>query len=163
MAPKLSLYTSDLFSAARHHQEVDGTLLSARARRETDSLIKACRVLGLGGEVFPPLNAQTCRQKEPSVKNVAGDHVTAEVKSPGGGDNHPPSSDHQVLSVSDSDVARIVPRVISHRLRVLDSPEDQIHASAFFGAFQDVGDPKRFEGWVRRTVKDIVVEILSTV
>jgi hypothetical protein len=46
---------------------------------------------------------------------------------------------------------------------VLDSPEDQIHASAFFGAFQDVGDPKRFEGWVRRTVKDIVVEILTTV
>jgi hypothetical protein len=156
MAHKLALYTSDLFSAARHHQEVDGTLLSARARRETDSLIKACRVLGLGGEVLPPLNAQTCSQ-------VPADLPPSHFGTPPTSGAFLEPHQVQVLNVSASDVARIVPRVISHRLRVLDSPEDQIHATAFFGAFQDVDEPKRFEGWVRRTVKDIVVEILSTV
>ena len=169
MPHKLALYTSDLFSAARHHQEMDGTLLTARARRETDSLVKACRVLGLSGEILAPLTAQTRRQKEQPVRrSMAGDNAGAEVTSQEEQVDHPTSAGHHrtpVLDISEADVARIVPRVISHRLRVLDSPEDQIHATAFFGAFQD-GDntrDKMFEGWVRRSVKDILVEILSTV
>ena len=169
MPHKLALYTSDLFSAARHHQEMDGTLLTARARRETDSLVKACRVLGLGGEILAPLTAQTRRQEEPSVRrSMAGDTAGAEMKSREELVDHPTSANRHrttVLDISEADVARIVPRVISHRLRVLDSPEDQIHATAFFSAFQDGRDDrdKTFEGWVRRTVKDILVEILATV
>src|ERR1700691_4033874 len=44
--PTLFLYISDLFSAARHHPQLDGTLLTARARKDVESLVKAERIIG---------------------------------------------------------------------------------------------------------------------
>jgi len=67
------------------------------------------------------------------------------------------------LDVSEADIARIVPRVMSHRLRVRDGPEDEILASAVLGAVK--GETEReVEGLESRsTVKDILVKILSEV
>ena len=39
-----------------------------------------------------------------------------------------------VLDVSEVDVARIMPRVITHRVKLRDGPEDEVLASAVFGA-----------------------------
>src|SRR5882672_9004381 len=44
--PTLSLYISDLFSAARHHPQLDGTLLTARARGDVEALVRAGRIIG---------------------------------------------------------------------------------------------------------------------
>ncbi|KAF8971210.1 hypothetical protein BDZ97DRAFT_1788330 [Flammula alnicola] len=40
----------------------------------------------------------------------------------------------RVLDVSEVHVARIVPRVVSHRVRLRDGPEDEVLSSALFGA-----------------------------
>ncbi|THH07756.1 hypothetical protein EW145_g3170 [Phellinidium pouzarii] len=42
---RLDLYLSDLFSAARHHPHLDGTLLTARCRADTVHLLRVWRVL----------------------------------------------------------------------------------------------------------------------
>jgi hypothetical protein len=79
------------------------------------------------------------------------------------------------LDVSEADVARIFPRVVSHRVRVRDSPVDEILSSAVCGAVSwphtqgtnsdlglvDVHDPNIV--WERETVKDILVHVLATV
>jgi len=148
LASNLSLYTSDLFSAARHHPQLDGTLLSSLARRDADALIAAARVLGLGGEVIVPL-------VEDSVESETSDGEWPWL-----------GSEVRVLDVSEADVARIVPRVVSHRLRVRDGPEDEVLWNAVFGAvgwWKGGEEPEPESERVRSTVKDILVQILSEV
>ena len=77
----------------------------------------------------------------------------------------------RVLDVSEVDVARIVPRVVSHRLRVRDGPEDEVLSSALFGAtFQPpaallAGDnaAQQVENEKPLSVKNLLVQILAEV
>jgi hypothetical protein len=72
------------------------------------------------------------------------------------------------LDVSEADIARIVARVFSHRLRVRD--EEEILGSLVYSAVgscvaceaRDEGDDQTEQNtWERSTVKDILVEILA--
>lgn len=68
------------------------------------------------------------------------------------------------LEMSEADVARIFPRVVTHRLRVRDGPQDEILGSAVFGAVHDPLEDENSQ--IRRersTIKDILVRILSDV
>ncbi|KAH6906366.1 hypothetical protein BKA70DRAFT_1287340 [Coprinopsis sp. MPI-PUGE-AT-0042] len=72
----------------------------------------------------------------------------------------------EVLDVTEGDVARMMPRVVAHRVRLRDGPEDEVLASAVVGATFDV--PHAGEGGVLGVygavgVKDILVEILNKV
>lgn len=79
-----------------------------------------------------------------------------------------PAKPPEVWDVSEVDIARIFPRVVSHRLRVRDGPDHEILGSVMYPA---VGLPR--DGvpgqsdeepvWERRTVKDVLVEILADV
>ncbi|KAF8070053.1 hypothetical protein FPV67DRAFT_1485989 [Lyophyllum atratum] len=76
----------------------------------------------------------------------------------------------QTLYVSEADFARIVPRVVTHRLRVRDGPEDELLASAMFGATfesplkRPTGPSNTDYDWeTRNSIKDILVEILAEV
>ncbi|KAH7925969.1 hypothetical protein BV22DRAFT_1046380 [Leucogyrophana mollusca] len=66
------------------------------------------------------------------------------------------------LDVSEADIARIFPRVVSHRLRVHESPMDEVLNSAKEkrGA-QDGEGTDDEELWERDIIKDILVKILS--
>ena len=78
----------------------------------------------------------------------------------------------EILDVSEADIARIVPRVLSHRLRVRDRPEDEILGSLMYSAVgtcaeclrhNDEDDGDKQNTWERSTVKDILVKILAEV
>jgi hypothetical protein len=68
----------------------------------------------------------------------------------------------EVLDVSEADIARIVPRVMTHRLRVRDGPEDELLASARFPAVSD-DDENDGAHSGRITIKEILVRILAEV
>lgn len=67
--------------------------------------------------------------------------------------------------VSEVDVAKVVPRVVSHRLRVRSGPEDEVLSSVVFTAVPPIGrEGEHNKGtWKRRTVKDILVKLLGEV
>ncbi|TFK53538.1 hypothetical protein OE88DRAFT_1733444 [Heliocybe sulcata] len=75
-------------------------------------------------------------------------------------------ADHEVMDVSEADVAKVVPRVVSHRVRVRDGPQDEILGNVMFCA---VGPSPAFKPteqdieWERRTVKEIIVEVLADI
>ncbi|KAI0775817.1 hypothetical protein BD413DRAFT_602979 [Trametes elegans] len=81
----------------------------------------------------------------------------------------------EVWDVSEEDVARIFPRVVSHRLRVRDGPDDEVLGSVMWpavppdGAVDDdspaLGGPQGGVKmtWERKTVKEILVRILADV
>jgi len=79
-----------------------------------------------------------------------------------------------LLFVSEADVARVVPRAITHRVRVRDGPADEILGSAVFGATFTLGlgggevegDDVEEDGYgwdTRSTIKEILVNILAEV
>ncbi|TBU31715.1 hypothetical protein BD311DRAFT_776002 [Dichomitus squalens] len=76
----------------------------------------------------------------------------------------------EIWDVSEEDVARIFPRVVSHRLRVRDGPDDEVLGSVMFPAVppgmgaagSDVGKGAKL-GWERKSVKEILVRILADV
>lgn len=74
--------------------------------------------------------------------------------------------DQEVMDISEVDVAKVVPRVVSHRVRVRDGPQDEVLGNVMFCA---VGPPPTYKPpeedleWERRTVKDIIVEVLADV
>jgi len=89
-----------------------------------------------------------------------------------------PTSDNEstqpfrtVLDVAEVHIARIFPRCVSHRLRVRDSPRDEVLAGAVFGAtFGDSFSEETGAGEVcmdayetQPTVKDILISIMSEV
>lgn len=89
LSPLVSNYSVALISAARHHPELDGSLLTARCVKHVEHLLKA------SGIVFGQWNGVS----EPV-------QVTA--------------------LVMEAHVRRIVPPALAHRLRVRDSPREQI-------------------------------------
>jgi len=203
MAPVLSIYLADLFSAARHHPQLDGTFLTARAMQDARDLARAGRVLGMDptgselirnpdnmrhsysedGYVYEDDDQSTQRRYDDATDEVGSRSVTSNIVMDGiyidsDDQNHhplPPVAGHhgderELLYVSEADIARIVPRVITHRLRVRDGPQDEVLSSAVFGAtFGNDTDGSRDDESVddsrdmRSTVKDILVGILGDV
>ncbi|KDQ55819.1 hypothetical protein JAAARDRAFT_37239 [Jaapia argillacea MUCL 33604] len=258
--PSLSIYISDLFAAARHHPELDGTLLSVRAHKDVTELVRAHRLLfgdstgtelinsmmGLvdvqlseeGDELEGPPDheegASTIRGEdrdsdrgtvllrrmasseedahrghhgkrvighqhyESEIDDVTTVRVSLEWKDEGqrkgrrvgsgsqydypdsralhtrgfsdsdlgdGDGNREEERRVAVMDVSEVDVAKVFPRVVSHRLRVRSGPEEELLGSAVFRAVGSSGkDPLTPEnGWIRKTVKDILIAILAEV
>lgn len=74
----------------------------------------------------------------------------------------------EVWDVSEVDIARVFPRVVSHRLRVRDGPDHEILGSVMYPAVNIIRDDSAGlsgdeSAWERRTVKDVLVEILADV
>lgn len=161
----LSLYIADIFSATRHNSRLDATLLTAKASKDAEALIRASRVIGTdltGMELLRPgvraddiweAGSQKMREPTDDTSNMGKDS----------GSIH--SQAVSALDVSEVDVARIVPRVISHRVRVRDGPEDEILSSALFGATfkPSKATTSADVSTSRLTVKGLLVEILSEV
>ncbi|KAJ7772694.1 hypothetical protein DFH07DRAFT_170594 [Mycena maculata] len=199
ISPALTVYASDLFSAARHHPQLDGTLLSAQAMKDALHLARAGRVIGgdLTGielvrddaayaatkdgsgnghanpqnegesPVTTPLQAATGNGRAHRYQPI--EVVVEEVdgrSTAGPGDRDPSAQTQQtwkpeVLEVSEADIARIAPRVMTHRLRVRDGPQDETLGSAMFPAAEDQEDAP--EGLGRSTIKEILIGILTDV
>jgi len=206
--PSLNLYLCDLFSATRHHPELDGTLLTLRAQGDAEDLARAFRVVGgstLGvdlitrkahitreeSDISDSQRDTATSEEDDSVgwgDNAPGenailmslhDHEVAAVGTrlipPGGGAsstmplNGEPSAHHaraassssQVWDVSEVDIARIFPRVVSHRLKVRDGPDDEVLGSVMFPAA--LGQEETDMSYSRRSVKDILVNVLASV
>ncbi|KAJ7495905.1 hypothetical protein B0H11DRAFT_877413 [Mycena galericulata] len=183
VAPALSVYSSDLFSAARHHPQLDGTLLTAKAMKDAIELARAGRVIGgdltgielvredavyaatkvasgngdayanregegdqgdMESPATTPLpmngngNALPHRYQpiEVVVEEVDGTSTSASARVPHEHEHHRHTHAWQpeVLEVSEADIARIAPRVMTHRLRVRDGPHDEVLGSAMFPA-----------------------------
>jgi len=64
----------------------------------------------------------------------------------------------QVMDASEVDIARILPRVLTHRLRVRDGPDHEILSSVVFPAVLNGSDKVESH---RRTVKEILVQIIG--
>ncbi|KAJ2922580.1 hypothetical protein H1R20_g14520, partial [Candolleomyces eurysporus] len=79
-----------------------------------------------------------------------------------------------VLDVTEVDVARTMPRVVTHRMSVRDGPEEEVLASAVIGATfgrslggedadgKGVAESFR-KGYDGLTIKDVLVDILNKV
>ncbi|KAG6375539.1 hypothetical protein JVT61DRAFT_3099 [Boletus reticuloceps] len=182
--PSLNIYLADLFSATRHYGPLDSMMLTARARQDAETLIRASRVLGTdhtGAELIKE-HAERSREtdgtsstyphSQPSVASTSSDALVdgfdgLEMREPFGGSS-PPSTEQLKLDVSEADIARIFPRAVSHRIRVRDSPFDEILSSAVCGAIvrtlgNEPHEKETLVQWERETVKDILVHILSEV
>jgi hypothetical protein len=188
--PSIRLYIADLISAARHHHELDGTLLGVRSAEDAEALVRAHRVLG-AGDVGSALVERTAAL---SMTSAAGS--TLSFHHEGGADvavhlhwveegsstmaspwrPAPAASDAEAdwlhfdprtkWDVSEVDAAKVVPRVISHRLRVRDGPEDELMASVIFMATAPrvpTGFENNGTAWRRRTVKEILIKLMAQV
>lgn len=147
-------------------------LLTAKATKDAEDLVKASRVVGndlTGMElVRPPVSAD---DEESEFQIRCEDHVTSaeeeeeEATSQRSGEDN---AANRVPDVSEVDIARIVPRVISHRVRLRDGPEDELLSSALFGATfkppPEILQAGQGEGEVTLdSVKKVLVQILSDV
>jgi hypothetical protein len=156
----LSIYLADIFSATRHNPRLDATLLTQRASKDAEALIRASRVIGTdltGMELLRPVVRADDFSDAGSQKMQEPADATCEESG---------SLAANILDVSEVDVARIAPRVISHRVRVRDGPEDEVLSSVLYGAtFKPI--PKGTTGTdvlaSRLTVKGLLVQILSEV
>jgi len=185
--PTLSLYISDLFSAARLHPQLDGTFLTVRARQDVESLVRAGRIIGgdlTGVEFITTIGkgAEANLEKNNNVEKIVkdGDAESLDIRLDEESINGSPnkisnpyeaySNPDETLDVSEADIARIIPRVMSHRLRVRDGAEDEILGSLMHSAVGSctecergkVGDEEEKRN-ARPTVKDILVKILAEV
>ncbi|KAH7923143.1 hypothetical protein BV22DRAFT_1196906 [Leucogyrophana mollusca] len=194
----IGLYLSDLFTATRHYPALDAALLTARSRHDAESLVRATRVLGVdltGAELVkdtakpdPDTSEEgSTTERAYSRESFESDRTPNGVAVPLlslstdtrsnasmsmelGGDEREETPE---LDVSEADIARIFPRVVSHRLRVHDSPMDEVLNSAVRGAVRRHGQKDQRgaedeegtdeELWERDTIKDILVKILSEV
>ena len=188
--PSIRLYIADLISAARHHHEFDGTLLGVRSVEDAEALVRAHRVLGAGDmgstliERTAALSTTSAAGSTLSLHHPVGADVAVHLhwaeewslttESP----RQPASaaSDAEVdwshfdprakWDVSEIDAAKVVPRVISHRLRVRDGPEDELMGSVMFMATAPripTGVENNGTAWRRRTVKEILVKLMAHV
>ncbi|KAG1762893.1 hypothetical protein EDD22DRAFT_889454 [Suillus occidentalis] len=205
MRPPLEIYLADLFTATRHFGALDAMMLTARARQDAEVLARAARVLGVdqtGAELIKEVSVDAPeRSDDDSTERgyprsstntqsyealIDGSALLCDVPDVSSVHSHhsmrsAPIEDEELLEldVSEADVARIFPRVVSHRVRVRDSPVDEILSSAVCGAVRRPGgipkgtDSEWEEGvidvhdpdivWERETVKDILVHILARV
>lgn len=181
--PSIGIYLADLFTATRHLGCVDGTLLTVRAKQDAEALIRASRVLGVdptGAELvkeaagdFPPLTGSDTSSTErghpgpPATTSTPSDDVgraSLISSTPRSLDSTFVQEDPLELDVSEADVARIFPRVVSHRLRVRDSPFDEPLSSLVCGAVgRSTGTGEEGPVWERQTVKDALIHVLSEV
>lgn len=185
--PPLNIYLADLFSATRHYGLLDGMMLTVRARQDAEALARASRVLGTdctGAELVKELaersrGTDTVSAYPHSHSSIASASSDALVEGfdvlgtyeplDGSSLYHSLASQSEQtieLDVSEADIARMFPRVVSHRIRVRDSPFDEILSSAVGGATNFPGN-ELLEGetvqWERETVKDVLVHILAEV
>ncbi|OBZ70852.1 hypothetical protein A0H81_09222 [Grifola frondosa] len=185
--PSLATYLLDLFAAARHHPALDGTLLTLHAHTDADALARAFRVLG-GDTVGATLVAEEASdalrpgmdgtrgkqgvwaraqgQTASSVESK-GVEVHVSVEGPENGSVQTPAQEQararaEVWDVSEVDIARVFPRVVSHRLRVRDGPEHEVLGSLVWPAVEGK-ETSEVLGWERKTVKEILVGILADV
>ncbi|KAJ7077321.1 hypothetical protein B0H15DRAFT_862216 [Mycena belliarum] len=206
LSPLLELYASDLFSAARHHPQLDAIYLTAKSMKDVMDLARAGRVVG-GDLTGIELVRDDAAYAATQAGNGSG-HAKTErdddddeslnlTPAPiqigyGSGLAHryqsievvveeldgattPPlgevgaelSSAQKpgILEVSEADIARMAPRVMTHRLRVRDGPHDEALGSAMFPAVPtDQEDSNTLsEGIGRTTIKEILVRILAEV
>ncbi|KAF9532398.1 hypothetical protein CPB83DRAFT_847797 [Crepidotus variabilis] len=162
----LDLYLADLMSAARHNSRLDGTLLTAKSMKDAMDLAKASRVVGTdltGVELIRPTGVEDEDQKE-EYEYEEDFHsmpsMTAAVR------DGPNSTEPKIFEASEVDIARIFPRIVSHRIKLRETPEDEILASALFGAtFEPPILPETDEeqGSTFDSVKSLLVSILSEV
>ncbi|KAH0589583.1 hypothetical protein H2248_005316 [Termitomyces sp. 'cryptogamus'] len=196
VSSQLSLYMSDLFSAVRHHPKLDGTFLTAKSMNDANDLARAGRVLGIdptGGELLRCYSS-TDYEGEHDEDSTRGqlssemheyiasgsESVTLDIPresislhSAKDHDTGPvsvsrPEDSTGTLFVSEAAIARVVPRAVTHRLRVRDGPSDEVLAGAIFGANFESNRKESSNtvdhGWdTRYTIKDILVEILAEV
>ena len=185
VSPSLSLYVDELFTAARHHHELDGTLLTSRAHKDAESLIRVQRLLSgdststelirshetedkVGEEssdgFVDPENdmddlAQPLKQDSRLARERAQATIVSETGPGSTGDTDSTFQlESQRMDVSEVDIARIIPRVLTHRLRVRDGPDHEIFSSVVFPAVLTGSDKVESH---RRTVKDILVQIIG--
>lgn len=230
--PSLNIYMADLFSATRHHPLLDGGLLTLRAHRDAEDLVRAYRVIcgdSLGAELIttiaaaPPdaasesqgpssddelrtedehglawdresawlgaelragrRKASSLRSVEVRIQGPDGEHDHVHEQGHGHDHNHqqprmtafasrddfvprsfmsPLPLPPEVWDVSEVDIGRVFPRVVSHRLRVRSGPDDEILGSIMHPAVRD-RPPSEAASADRQTVKQIVVGILADV
>jgi len=171
VSPSLSLYIDELFTAARHHHELDGTLLTSRAHRDAECLIRVQRLLSgdttstelirsyemekVGEEssdgFVDPENGDPAGRVQAAILLEAGEDSTGYTDSTF-------QLESQRMDVSEVDIARIIPRVLTHRLRVRDGPDHEILSSVVFPAVLTGSDKVESH---RRTVKEILVQIIG--
>lgn len=153
-------------------------LLTAKARKDAEDLVKASRVVGndlTGTELIRPPAATGDEEREPGehivlVTSRSGSSSGVEegeaATSPRGRDTN------GVLDVSEVNIARIVPRVITHRVRLRDGPEDELLSSVLFGATfkpppqvlnANQGNDAEATSLTLDSVKSVLVQILSEV
>ncbi|GBE80603.1 predicted protein [Sparassis crispa] len=243
--PSLRAYLCDLFSATRHHPALDGTLLTRRAHKDAEALVRAYRVLvgdSIGAELVRVAGSNCAISEDGDEFSADSGEGTLEWDKPGmdldwmvgGGSDtgkgrisndtdtsgsmehvvrlnleedirkgrqsteqdlpQPPDfreqvddhlrksthlrSDAEVWDISEVDVARVFPRVVSHRLRVREGPDHEILGSVMWpaagiapagvrGASASAGSSLHPENedvrWERKTVKEILVGILAEV
>ncbi|KAF9010739.1 hypothetical protein BDQ17DRAFT_1346836 [Cyathus striatus] len=170
VAPSLEVYLADLISAIRHWHELDGTLITVRARREAEDVARAWRVLGMdltgmelvggfSGEEDSVISDEDWEGEGDADLDVPGITIDMRSVSLRSSMHAREGDDVPVLSVTEGDIGRTIARVVSHRVRVREKEEETL-ASVLFGATFDGGISKTGE---RRTVKDILVQILGEV
>ena len=75
----------------------------------------------------------------------------------------------QVWDVSEIDIAKVFPRVVSHRVRMRSGPDDEILGSVMFPAVsvsrsRSSTDGEKWEGWFEeQTVKQVLISVLADV
>ncbi|KAF8894331.1 hypothetical protein CPB84DRAFT_1782817, partial [Gymnopilus junonius] len=190
----LELYLSDIFSATRHHPRLDAMMLTARSKQDAEDLIRASRVIGrdlTGMELLrPPVwsDVDEALSSHESEDLLSKDYVRlSRLESVVSALSSLPAASREnllgetsenanepvetpVLDVSEVDIARIVPRVISHRVRMRNGPEDEVLASALYGATfkpkvpQDaMSELDQVAANKLQSVKAVLVDILSEV
>ncbi|KAI0688176.1 hypothetical protein BC835DRAFT_1419356 [Cytidiella melzeri] len=224
--PTLNLYLQDLFAAARHNPTVDGSLLTIRAHRDAEDLVRAHRVVcgdSLGADLVsnvaanPAMNGdarhsddtgseerlswptdeeasslswdkpedewlgaelEIGRQKASSIRSH-GIRVHVNPKTHGAqsvlfdtlSDSDRSRTDllsslprpPEVWDISEVDVGKIFPRVVSHRLCIRAGPDDEVLGSVMFPAAQHGPEPERLRGPEDKTVKQVIIGILADV
>ncbi|KAG5636322.1 hypothetical protein H0H81_008406 [Sphagnurus paluster] len=205
VSSRLLLYLSDLFSAARHHPQLDGTFLTARSLNDAKAIMRAGRVFGTdltGGELlrdphgissyelastedgYDPGDSTGSFQEYQDIASGSGSvtiHVQRQTNSLLSLGAYPDTLNQEqtseevhdpanTLYVSEVDVARIFPRIVTHRLRVRDGAEDEVLAGAIFGATFEPQEKRPTDskaaqyGWDNRpSLKDLLVDILAEV
>ncbi|KIK93441.1 hypothetical protein PAXRUDRAFT_829006 [Paxillus rubicundulus Ve08.2h10] len=190
MRAPLNIYLADLFTATRHYGSLDAMMLTTRARQDAEALVRATRVLGIdrtGAELIKeaandapkPSEVDSSTERSyphshPSTASISSDALLDGADVPEICELSSRPSIHRSfashltgaeepleLDVSEADIARIFPRVVSHRVRVRDSPFDEVLSSAVCGAVSVLGEADNI--WERDTVKEILVHILAEV
>jgi len=158
---------SDLMSATRHDSRLDGTLLTAKAMKDARDLIRASRLIGAdltGMELVRPVPQVGDHEGEEENEDNEEDEFHSTHSTPEALEAAKHSKPLPVLEVSEVDVARIFPRVVSHRLRMRAGPDDEVLASALFGATFNPPPSALQEGEKAfNSVKSVLVNILSEV